>query len=35
VACLAGRSVRDTISEVRFPTSVDIGAGVLEAHVFV
>jgi hypothetical protein len=31
----AGRPARDTISEVRYRRSVDLVAGVLEAHVVV
>jgi hypothetical protein len=35
VARFAGCPARDTISEIRYPGSMDIVAGVLEAHVVV
>jgi len=35
VARFAGYPAGDTISEIRHPRSLDIGAGVLEAHVVV
>jgi hypothetical protein len=35
VVRFADYPARDTISEIRHPRSLDIGAGVLEAHVVV